>query len=89
MVDSLSRSCQGSGPGILGGVDDHVRRALDCIAAAEAQVAAMPPTVLTEEYLRMVRAVEALPENQSGADKSHVWRIYEYCRRHFAKAKLQ
>jgi hypothetical protein len=33
--------------------------------------------------MRMVRAVEALPENQTGADKSHVWRIYDYCRRHF------
>jgi hypothetical protein len=67
-------------------VDAHVRRALECIAAAEAEVAALPPIVLTEEYLRMVRAVEALPENQDGADKSHVWRIYEYIRRHFEKA---
>jgi hypothetical protein len=68
-------------------VDDHVRRALDCIAAAEAQVAAMPPTVLTEEYLRMVRAVEALPENQDGADKSWVWPAYEFCRRHFESVR--
>ena len=73
----------------MSAVDPHVRDALAHIAAAEAAVAALPPVVLTEEYLRMVRAVEALPENQTGADKSHVWRIYEYCRRHFARAKQQ
>lgn len=70
-------------------VDARTRAALDCIAEAEAEVKSLPPIVLTDDYLRMVRAVEALPENQDGADKSHVWRIWEYCRRHFAKAVLQ
>ncbi|MBI4263135.1 MAG: hypothetical protein HY657_02060 [Acidobacteria bacterium] len=29
---------------------------------------------LTEEYLAQIAYLEALPENQSGVDKSHVWR---------------
>jgi hypothetical protein len=29
---------------------------------------------LTEEYLQLIAAVEALPENQPGADKSGRWR---------------
>lgn len=29
---------------------------------------------LTEEYLAYIAYLEALPENQSGVDKSHVWR---------------
>jgi hypothetical protein len=28
---------------------------------------------LTEDYLQLIAAVEALPENQSGADKSGRW----------------
>lgn len=28
---------------------------------------------LTDEYLQMIAAVEALPQNQSGADKSGRW----------------
>lgn len=28
---------------------------------------------LTEDYLHLIAQVEALPQNQSGADKSHVW----------------
>jgi len=29
---------------------------------------------LTERYVRLIEAVEALPENQAGADKSGRWR---------------
>jgi hypothetical protein len=29
---------------------------------------------LTEEYLALIEQVEAMPRNQSGADKSYVWR---------------
>ena len=29
---------------------------------------------LTEDYLRLIAAVEAMPENQPGADKSGRWR---------------
>ena len=30
---------------------------------------------LDEEYLRLIARAEALPQNQSGADKSWVWRM--------------
>jgi hypothetical protein len=29
---------------------------------------------MTDDYLALLAQVEALPSNQSGADKSHVWR---------------
>jgi hypothetical protein len=29
----------------------------------------------------------ALPQNQDGADKGHLWAIDDYCRTHFAKAR--
>jgi hypothetical protein len=29
---------------------------------------------MTEDYLALLAQVEAMPQNQSGADKSHVWR---------------
>jgi len=28
---------------------------------------------LTDDYLELIAEVEALPHNQSGSDKSHVW----------------
>lgn len=28
---------------------------------------------MTEDYLALLAKVEAMPQNQSGADKSHVW----------------
>ena len=28
---------------------------------------------LTDDYLELIAQVEALPDNQSGSDKSHVW----------------
>ena len=30
---------------------------------------------LDEEYLRLIARAEALPQNQSGADKTWVWRM--------------
>jgi len=68
-------------------VDSHTQKALDAIAAALAYVRELPPVELSPQYLAMVRAVEALPENQPGTDKQWVWRAYEYCRRHFANMK--
>ena len=43
---------------------------------------------LTPEYLRLIAVVEALPQNQSGADKSWVWRADQAFREVFAKARL-
>lgn len=65
-----------------------MQRALDAIAAAERQVAAMPPSALTLDYLADIERVMALPENQSGADKSWVWPRYEAIRRRFAELGL-
>ncbi len=42
---------------------------------------------LDEEYLRAIRLVEALPQNQSGADKSWVWQLDWAFRDMFKKAK--
>jgi hypothetical protein len=42
---------------------------------------------LDEEYLRLIALVEALPSNQSGADKTWVWRMDAAFREHYRKAK--
>jgi len=41
---------------------------------------------LDDDYLRAIAIVEALPENQSGADKSWVWRMDAACRAEIRKA---
>ena len=45
-----------------------------------------PPMVLSEEYLRHIEIVEALPENQSGTDKTWVERAIRAWNEHYAKA---
>lgn len=40
-----------------------------------------------DEYMRMVRWLEELPENQDGADKSHVERMAREFREHYRKAR--
>lgn len=45
------------------------------------------PVTLSEEYLELVRRVEDLPENQSGADKSWVSEADRAFRSHFARAR--
>ena len=41
---------------------------------------------LDERYLRAIALAEALPENQSGADKTWLWRMVDAFHRHFAEA---
>jgi hypothetical protein len=41
---------------------------------------------LDEAYLLAIAAAEALPQNQSGADKTWVWRTLDSSVRHFAGA---
>lgn len=41
---------------------------------------------LDDDYLRAIAIVEALPENQSGADKSWVWRLVDQSAKLFARA---
>jgi len=54
------------------------------------EAAALAPSIrveLDQEYLRAIAIVEALPENQSGADKSWVWRMEYAFREHFRRAR--
>ena len=45
------------------------------------------PVDLGAEYLRAVKQVESLPENQDGADKTWVERVVRESREHFARAR--
>jgi hypothetical protein len=45
------------------------------------------PVVLSADYLRAVKQVEALPANQDGVDKTWVERVMRQSREHFAKAR--
>jgi hypothetical protein len=42
---------------------------------------------LDAEYLRAIAIAEALPENQSGADKTWVWRMDRAFREHFKRVR--
>jgi hypothetical protein len=68
------------------GMDEDTRRALEAIERAVEEVRKMPegPVTLSPEYLDAIRRVEALLENQSGADKTWVWRSIDRARKHFA-----
>jgi hypothetical protein len=67
---------------------DPADKALRAIDAAVAEVARLSgPVTLDAAYLRAVERVEALPENQSGADKTWVWEVIERDRGHFARAR--
>ena len=48
-----------------------------------AEQAASIRIVLDERYLRAIALAEALPGNQSGADKTWVWRMEETFRAHY------
>jgi len=41
---------------------------------------------IDDDYLHAIELVEALPENQSGADKTWIHRLVEESQAHFAKA---
>jgi hypothetical protein len=43
---------------------------------------------LTDDYLRLIAQVEAMPRNQNGADKSYVWRAEQAFRATFKNARL-
>jgi hypothetical protein len=52
----------------------------------KARSAASAPIELDEAYLRAVKKLESLPQNQSGADKSWVERAIRSWRDHYARA---
>jgi hypothetical protein len=43
---------------------------------------------LTEDYLQLIAQVEAMPRNQSGVDKSYVWRAEQAFRATFKNGRL-
>ena len=43
---------------------------------------------VTEDYLQLIAQVEAMPQNQSGADKSHVWPAQQAYLNCFRNARL-
>ena len=51
------------------------------------ELAAGVRTDLTEDYLRLIADVEAMPQNRSGADKSHVFRRDEAFKATFAAVR--
>lgn len=69
-------------------MDAATERALQAIDEAVAEVRRMEsgPVVLTAEYVQAVEAIERLPQNQSGADKTWLWESVERDRRHFSLA---
>lgn len=69
----------------LSHMDPATETALRLLDRVEQDVRAEGPVVVSEDYLRAIRLLEALPENQDGADKSWMWATYEFCRRHFAQ----
>lgn len=63
-------------------------KALRAIDAAVEEVARLTgPVTLDEEYLRAVERVEAMPQNQSGADKTWVHDAQRQFREHFKRAR--
>ena len=68
-------------------MDSDSRRALRLLDEVTASVPEREPGELGTDYLELVAAVEALPENQNGADKSWLWKRYAAYRSHFAVAE--
>lgn len=58
-------------------MDDVLRRALQGIAQAKAMSPPAGPVVLSDEYLRLIERVEALPQNRPGTDKTWTERALE------------
>jgi len=55
-------------------VDRDTQDALRLLEGVVRSVLSHETVQLDDEYLRLIAAVEALPENQNGADKSHTMR---------------
>ena len=70
-------------------MDADTRRALSILDAFQKLPKVVGPVTLSQEYLDHIARVEALPENQPGADKSWVHRAIEKSRRMHAGAVLK
>jgi hypothetical protein len=69
-------------------MDSAADKALRAIDEAVAEVARLSgPVTLDADYLRAIERVEAMPENQSGADKTWVSEAQRQFREHFRRAR--
>ena len=68
-------------------MDAELERALRALDDA-AEFAKSYRFEMTEDYLALLARVEAMPSNQSGADKSHVWRGLQSYRNFFKKVEI-
>jgi hypothetical protein len=68
-------------------VDRELELAIRGIDEAVEHMRSQKPAALAEDYLHAIAAVEALPENRSGVDKSRVWWEYAEMVRHFQQAR--
>jgi len=68
-------------------VDDELERVLRGLEKA-AEFVKTYRFEMTEEYLGLLARLEAMPQNQSGADKSHVWPGLQAYRNSFKNVRL-
>jgi hypothetical protein len=71
--------------GLMDSPADKAFRAIDDAVAEVARLSG--PVKLEEAYLRAIERVEALPENQSGSDKTWVVEAQRQFREHFRRAR--
>ena len=67
-------------------MDDELERVLRGLEKA-AEFAKTYRFEMTDDYLALIARVEAMPQNQSGADKSHVWRGLQAYRNSFKNVR--
>jgi hypothetical protein len=70
-------------------MDADTQRALQILDAFQKLPKEVGPVTLSQGYLENIARVEALPENQAGADKSWVHRAQANFRRHYQRARLR
>ncbi len=70
-------------------MDSDTRRALRLLEDVTRNVRTKGPVTLDEGYLQRIARVEAMSQNQDGADKSWVWECLESSRLHFERARRQ
>ena len=70
-------------------MDADTQRVLSILDAFAKLPKEVGPVTLSQEYRDHIARVEALPQNQAGADKSWVYRAIEKSRRMYARAILK
>jgi hypothetical protein len=70
-------------------MDADTQRALSILDAFEKLPKEVGPVTLSQEYRDHIARVEALPENQAGADKGWVHRLIQDSHRMYARAVVK